>query len=162
MWAERVIPSFAWIIPASVAISIFGALNGSVFTLGRLSYAASQSGQLPIIVSMLNIHRSTPAPAMILSTVIATAFLISSNLIALMNYFGFSIWLMTGLTCTSVIVLRYREPDLLRPYKVHRKEWKCVTKFLTCILLYVMFGSGNFWRVSRSSEASPVPFLPVE
>ncbi|XP_032078642.1 solute carrier family 7 member 13 [Thamnophis elegans] len=118
MWAERVIPSFAWIIPASVAISIFGALNGSVFTLGRLSYAASQSGQLPIIVSMLNIHHSTPAPAMILSTVIATAFLISSDLIALMNYFGFSIWLMTGLTCASVIVLRYREPDLLRPYKV--------------------------------------------
>ncbi|KAK9403191.1 solute carrier family 7 member 13 [Crotalus adamanteus] len=40
IWAERVIPSFAWIIPASVAVSIFGALNGSVFTLGRLSYAA--------------------------------------------------------------------------------------------------------------------------
>ncbi|ETE72787.1 Solute carrier family 7 member 13, partial [Ophiophagus hannah] len=117
-WAERVIPSFAWIIPASVAISIFGALNGSVFTLGRLSYSASQSGQLPIIVSMLNIHHSTPAPAMILSTVIATAFLISSDLISLMNYFGFSIWLMTGLTCTSVILLRYREPDLHRPYKV--------------------------------------------
>ncbi|XP_026561854.1 solute carrier family 7 member 13 [Pseudonaja textilis] len=117
-WAERVIPSSAWIIPASVAISIFGALNGSVFTLGRLSYSASQSGQLPIIVSMLNIHHSTPAPAMILSTLIATAFLISSDLISLMNYFGFSIWLMTGLTCTSVIVLRYREPDLHRPYKV--------------------------------------------
>ncbi|KAM3841846.1 solute carrier family 7 member 13 [Vipera latastei] len=118
IWAERVIPSFAWIIPASVAISIFGALNGSVFTLGRLSYAASQSGHLPIIVSMLNIHHSTPAPAMILSTIIATAFLISSDLIALMNYFGFSIWLMTGLTCASVVVLRYREPDLHRPYKV--------------------------------------------
>nr|XP_034981572.1 solute carrier family 7 member 13 [Zootoca vivipara] len=117
-WADRVIPSVAWIIPASVAISIFGALNSSVFTLGRLTYAGSQSGHLPTIVSMLNVHHWTPAPAMIFSTVVASIFIIPSDLIALTNYFGFSVWLMIGLTCTSLIVLRYREPNLHRPYKV--------------------------------------------
>ncbi|XP_062986974.1 solute carrier family 7 member 13 [Elgaria multicarinata webbii] len=117
-WADRVIPSVAWVIPASVAISIFGALNSSMFTLGRLSYAGSQSGHLPVIISMLNIQYCTPAPAMIFSTVIASIFIIPSDLIALTNYFGFSIWLMVGLTCTSLIVLRYREPNLHRPYKV--------------------------------------------
>nr|XP_008106647.1 PREDICTED: solute carrier family 7 member 13 isoform X3 [Anolis carolinensis] len=117
-WANRVIPSVAWIIPTAVAISIFGALNSSVFTLGRLSYAGSQSGHLPSIISMLNIKYYTPAPAMIFSTVIASIFIIPSDLITLTNYLSFSIWLMTGLTCTSLIVLRYREPDLHRPYKV--------------------------------------------
>ncbi|XP_054841545.1 solute carrier family 7 member 13 [Eublepharis macularius] len=117
-WADRVIPSVAWIIPVSVAISIFGALNSSVFTLGRLSYAGSQSGHLPAIISMLNVHYWTPAPAMIFSTVTASIFIIPSDLIALTNYFGFSLWLMIGFTCASLIVLRYREPNLHRPYKV--------------------------------------------
>ncbi|XP_060099539.1 solute carrier family 7 member 13 [Heteronotia binoei] len=117
-WADRVIPSIAWIIPVSVAISIFGALNSSMFTLGRLSYAGSQSGHLPTIISMLNVHYWTPAPAMIFSTIIASIFIIPSDLIALTSYFGFSVWLMIGFTCASLIVLRYREPNLHRPYKV--------------------------------------------
>ncbi|NWU50960.1 S7A13 protein, partial [Dromas ardeola] len=117
-WADRVIPSVAWIIPLSVAISIFGALNSSMFTLGRLSYAGSRSGHLPVLISMLNVHTCTPAPAMIFSTTIASIFIIPSDLITLTNYFGFSAWLMIGLTCASLIVLRYREPHLHRPYKV--------------------------------------------
>ncbi|XP_064010048.1 solute carrier family 7 member 13 [Pogoniulus pusillus] len=117
-WAGRVIPSVAWIIPLSVAVSIFGALNSSMFTLGRLSYAGSQSGHLPALISMLNVHTCTPAPAMIFSTTIASIFIIPSDLITLTNYFGFSAWLMIGLTCASLIVLRYREPHLHRPYKV--------------------------------------------
>ncbi|NXN93037.1 S7A13 protein, partial [Rhinopomastus cyanomelas] len=117
-WADRVIPSVAWIIPLSVAISIFGALNSSMFTLGRLSYAGSQSGHLPVLISMLNAHSCTPVPAMIFSTTIASIFIIPSDLITLTNYFGFSAWLMIGLTCASLIVLRYREPHLHRPYKV--------------------------------------------
>ncbi|CAN8183872.1 unnamed protein product [Coccothraustes coccothraustes] len=117
-WADRVIPSVSWIIPLSVAVSIFGALNCSMFTLGRLSYAGSQSGHLPLLISMLNVHSYTPAPAMIFSTIIASIFIIPSDLIMLTNYFGFSAWLMTGLTCASLIVLRYREPHLQRPYKV--------------------------------------------
>ncbi|NXI70830.1 S7A13 protein, partial [Anseranas semipalmata] len=117
-WADRVIPSVAWIIPLSVAVSIFGALNSSMFTLGRLSYAGSQSGHLPVLISMLNVHTCTPAPAMIFSTTIASIFIIPSDLLTLTNYFGFSAWLMIGLTCASLIVLRYREPNLHRPYKV--------------------------------------------
>ncbi|NWR92410.1 S7A13 protein, partial [Furnarius figulus] len=82
------------------------------------SYAGSQSGHLPVLISMLNVRSCTPAPAMIFSTTIASIFIIPSDLITLTNYFGFSAWLMIGLTCASLIVLRYREPHLHRPYKV--------------------------------------------
>lgn len=129
-WADRVIPSVAWIIPLSVAVSIFGALNCSMFTLGRLSYAGSQSGHLPVLISMLNVHSYTPAPAMIFSTTIASIFIIPSDLIMLTNYFGFSAWLMTGLTCASLIVLRYREPHLHRPYKVNGYKLKIFYKLV--------------------------------
>ncbi|KAM4029081.1 solute carrier family 7 member 13-like isoform 1-T1 [Anomaloglossus baeobatrachus] len=117
-WADRTIPSVAWIIPVSVAVSIFGSLNGGMFMLGRLNYAGSKEGHLPAIISMLHVHYLTPAPAMIISTIIASIFVIPSDLISLTNYFSFSSWLLIGLTCVSLVVLRYREPNLERPYKV--------------------------------------------
>ncbi|KAM9308405.1 b(0,+)-type amino acid transporter 1-like [Gastrophryne carolinensis] len=117
-WADRMIPSVAWIIPVSVAFSIFGSLNGDMFMLGRLNYAGSKEGHLPSIISMLHVRYLTPAPAMIMSTLIACIFVIPSDLISLTNYFGFSSWLLVGLTCISLIVLRFREPELERPYKV--------------------------------------------
>ncbi|XP_069585075.1 b(0,+)-type amino acid transporter 1-like isoform X1 [Ranitomeya imitator] len=117
-WADRTIPSVAWIIPVSVAVSIFGSLNGGMFMLGRLNYAGSKEGHLPSIISMLHVHYLTPAPAMIISTIIASIFVIPSDLISLTNYFSFSSWLLVGLTCVSLVVLRYREPNLERPYKV--------------------------------------------
>lgn len=86
--------------------------------LGRLNYAGSKEGHLPAIISMLHVRYLTPAPAMIISTIIAVIFVIPSDLISLTNYFGFSSWLLVGLTCISLVVLRYREPNLNRPYKV--------------------------------------------
>lgn len=148
-WADRVIPSVAWIIPLSVAVSIFGALNSSMFTLGRLSYAGSQSGHLPVLISMLNVHSCTPAPAMIFSTTIASIFIIPSDLIMLTNYFGFSAWLMIGLTCASLIVLRYREPHLHRPYKVNGNKLQNIFPFFFFFELWVACKS---YRKSASQK----------
>ncbi|KAM8966565.1 solute carrier family 7 member 13-like [Pelodytes ibericus] len=117
-WADRTIPTVAWIIPVSVAVSIFGSLNGGMFMLGRLNYAGSKQGHLPSLISMLHIRYLTPAPAMIISTIIAIVFVIPSDLLSLTNYFTFCSWLLVGLTTVSLIVLRYREPNLHRPYKV--------------------------------------------
>ncbi|XP_064410486.1 b(0,+)-type amino acid transporter 1-like [Latimeria chalumnae] len=117
-WADRVIGSCSWIIPISVAISTFGSINGSTFSQSRLNYAASREGHMPPIMSMLHVHHLTPAPAIIFSTAISVVLVIPSNLLMLINYFGFATWLLVGLTCISLIVLRYREPTLHRPYKV--------------------------------------------
>ncbi|XP_039610253.1 b(0,+)-type amino acid transporter 1-like isoform X1 [Polypterus senegalus] len=117
-WASRVLGSFFWIIPMSVAISTFGSINGSTFLQGRLKYAASREGHLPSFFSMLHIHHLTPAPGIILSGLLSILFVISSSLLTLTSYFGFFSWVVITMTCISLLVLRYREPDLPRPYKV--------------------------------------------
>uniref|UniRef100_A0A8C5QQ14 Solute carrier family 7 member 13 n=1 Tax=Leptobrachium leishanense TaxID=445787 RepID=A0A8C5QQ14_9ANUR len=116
-WADRTIPTASWVIPISVAISIFGSLNGGMFMLGRLNYAGSKQGHLPSIISMLHVNYLTPAPAMIISIIISTIFVIPSEILSLTNYFTFCTWLLVGLTTVSLIVLRFREPKLHRPYK---------------------------------------------
>ncbi|XP_042188490.1 b(0,+)-type amino acid transporter 1 [Callorhinchus milii] len=117
-WADRVILAFSWIIPLSVAISTFGSINSTVFVQGRLNFAVSREGHLPIILSMLHTQRLTPVPAIILSTILSIIFIIPTTLLMLTNYSGFISWLLIGLTCVSLIVLRFKEPHLLRPYKV--------------------------------------------
>uniref|UniRef100_A0A8C4RS01 Solute carrier family 7 member 13 n=1 Tax=Erpetoichthys calabaricus TaxID=27687 RepID=A0A8C4RS01_ERPCA len=119
-WANKTIGPFSWIIPLSVAISTFGSINGSMFLQARLNYAASKEGHLPAILSMLHINYLTPAPAIIFSSILSIIFIIPSNLSLLMIYSGFASWLMVGLTCISLIVLRFREPNLHRPYKVSK------------------------------------------
>ncbi|XP_032326192.1 solute carrier family 7 member 13-like isoform X2 [Camelus ferus] len=44
--------------------------------------------------------------------------IISSDLILLINYVGFTDWIQLGLMMTGLLKLRYQEPHLSRPYKV--------------------------------------------
>uniref|UniRef100_A0A4W3INV1 Uncharacterized protein n=1 Tax=Callorhinchus milii TaxID=7868 RepID=A0A4W3INV1_CALMI len=137
-WADRVILAFSWIIPLSVAISTFGSINSTVFVQGRLNFAVSREGHLPIILSMLHTQRLTPVPAIILSTILSIIFIIPTTLLMLTNYSGFISWLLIGLTCVSLIVLRFKEPHLLRPYKV----------------------SKNFFLTRSTLECNSLIFLP--
>ncbi|KAL1449887.1 hypothetical protein WDU94_002359, partial [Cyamophila willieti] len=46
-------------------------------------------------------------------------YLCSSNISALINYVGFATWLSIGVGVLCLPVLRYTQPDLPRPIKVH-------------------------------------------
>lgn len=110
----------AYIMPVLVAISCYGAANGTVFTCGRLSLAAAREGHLPDVLSMIHKERLTPIPAVLLTAFISILMLIpdASQLETLISFFNFSCWFIYGLSLFAVVVLRIRQPDLLRPYKV--------------------------------------------
>ena len=110
----------AYLMPIFVALSCYGAANGTIFACGRLSLAAGRGGHLPQIMSMIHKTRHTPIPAIIMTTIISLIMLIpdSSSLETLIGFFNFSCWLIYGLSIFAVVVLRYRSPDMHRPYKV--------------------------------------------
>jgi len=110
----------AWVIPLLVACSTFGAANGSAFTSGRLVYVSAREGHMPRLLAMVHKKRHTPLPALIFTCVIAWIMLIpeSSNFSTLVNYFNFAAWTFYGATVAALLWLRYKEPDLERPYRV--------------------------------------------
>ncbi|XP_066936718.1 b(0,+)-type amino acid transporter 1-like isoform X3 [Clytia hemisphaerica] len=112
--------TMAWVIPLLVACSTFGAANGSAFTSGRLVYVSAREGHMPRLLAMVHKKRHTPLPALIFTCVIAWIMLIpeSSNFSTLVNYFNFAAWTFYGATVAALLWLRYKEPDLERPYRV--------------------------------------------
>ena len=64
-FAERLYGPFAFLIPVFVAMSTFGGVNGILLTSSRLFYAGACEGQMPEILSMIQVTKMTPAPAVL-------------------------------------------------------------------------------------------------
>ncbi|XP_033625641.1 b(0,+)-type amino acid transporter 1-like isoform X1 [Asterias rubens] len=111
-------PTMAWIIPFFVCCSTFGAINGSTFTAGRLTFVAAREGHMVEILSMVHVKRYTPFPALVFQSLIAILMLLPGDFESLVNYFSFAAWMFYGGTVLALLVLRYRHPDWHRPIKV--------------------------------------------
>lgn len=73
-------------------MSTFGAVNGILLTSSRLFYAGACEGQMPEILTMIQIHRFTPTPAVLAMALLSMLYLMVSDIFALINYVGFATW----------------------------------------------------------------------
>lgn len=64
-FGDRMLGSFSWVMPLSVALSTFGGLNGGIFASSRLFFVGARNGHLPRSLSMINLKYFTPMPSLI-------------------------------------------------------------------------------------------------
>ncbi|KAF9454520.1 amino acid transporter [Macrolepiota fuliginosa MF-IS2] len=101
-----------------VAISCFGALNGSFFTSSRLVYAAGRENFIPAMFGRLHATRKTPLNAALLQAAITIAFIvIGGGFRSLINFSVVASWAFYFLTVFGLVILRIKEPLLERPYR---------------------------------------------
>ncbi|XP_061162532.1 b(0,+)-type amino acid transporter 1-like isoform X2 [Saccostrea echinata] len=117
-WGDRVLGGAAVLIPIFVAMSTFGAANGSCFTGGRLTFVAAREGHLPKVLSYVHIKKFTPLPSLMVSTFLAAVMVLMGDIFALIDFFSFTAWLFYGSTMAALLVLRYTKRNAKRPYKV--------------------------------------------
>ncbi|XP_006902831.1 PREDICTED: cystine/glutamate transporter-like [Elephantulus edwardii] len=117
-FSERLLGNFSLAVPIFVALSCFGSMNGGVFAVSRLFYVASREGHLPEILSMIHVRKHTPLPAVIVLYPLTMIMLFSGDLYSLLNFLSFARWLFIGLAVAGLIYLRYKRPDMHRPFKV--------------------------------------------
>ncbi|KAG5672293.1 putative Methylthioribose transporter [Polypedilum vanderplanki] len=138
-FANKAFRSFAFFIPIFVAMSTFGAVNGILLTSSRLFYAGACEGQMPEILTMIQIQRLTPTPAVLAISFLSMAYLCVSDIYALINYVGFATWLSIGASVLCLPWLRYTQPNLVRPIKVNL-FWPILyllaTIFVTVVPMY--------------------------
>lgn len=117
-FAGRLYGQFAFFVPVAVALSTFGGVNGILLTSSRLFYAGACEGQMPQVLSMIQVTKMTPAPSVVVVALMSCCYLCSSNIFSMMNYVGFATWLSIGLAVFCLPYLRWKHPEWERPIKV--------------------------------------------
>nr|XP_057946548.1 b(0,+)-type amino acid transporter 1-like [Doryrhamphus excisus] len=117
-WGHKVFGSWGWIMSIAAALSAFGSLNGTFFSGGRVCFVAAREGHMPDILAMAHVHRLTPSPALIFTTIISLLVLIPGDFQSIVNFFSFTAWFFYAITLSGLIYLKIKKPELPRPYKV--------------------------------------------
>jgi solute carrier family 7 (L-type amino acid transporter), member 9/15 len=69
-------------------------------------------------LSYIHIRRLTPAPAVTLQGILTAFFLLSGDIVSLIDFSSFLIWIFYGTAMVALLVLRKSRPKVHRPYKV--------------------------------------------
>ncbi|XP_077433182.1 b(0,+)-type amino acid transporter 1 [Vanacampus margaritifer] len=117
-WGNKVLGSWGWIMSIAAALSAFGSLNGTFFSGGRVCFVAAREGHMPDILSMAHVHRLTPSPALIFTTVVSLLVLIPGDFQSIVNFFSFTAWFFYAITLSGLLYLKIKKPELPRPYRV--------------------------------------------
>ncbi|KAA8674704.1 APC family permease [Clostridium sp. HV4-5-A1G] len=108
------------IITIGILISVFGTLNGNILTCMRIPYKLATEGTLPGSAWLSRLHPTfkTPVNAGILEIIVSIIYIFSGKFDQLTDLTIFVIFIFYILTFYSVFILRKKQPDLYRPYKV--------------------------------------------
>ncbi len=107
------------IVSAGMALSIFVALNGTILSGGRVPFVMARDGYFFSALGEAHPRFRTPSVALVVQGVLAILLLLLGG--TYRQFFSltiFSEWLFYMLTASTIFVLRRREPDALRPFRV--------------------------------------------
>ena len=100
------------------ALVLVQAVNGQMLGIGRLAYSLGTHRQIPSLLSRLDARRSTPYVTIALAALIGFGLALTGDIDFLAGIFAFGAMLAFTLAHLSVIVLRFREPDRTRPFRI--------------------------------------------
>lgn len=104
-------------VAIAAMISIFAALNGSILTGARVPYAAARQGYLFHPLGRVDPRHHTPQVSILVLSAWAALLVLSGRYDDLFNLVIFASWILYGMTAAAVIVLRWKQPGLARPYR---------------------------------------------
>lgn len=130
-------PAFGIVAAVFICLVVAGSLLGNSFVAGRMAVAAANKSWLPRFLGLIGRVRTAPAHvpsegdagirkdtksdapinALILSAVLSAFYILLGNFRALLTFNGLGEYTFFFLTVIGAVVLRFREPNLHRPYK---------------------------------------------
>jgi basic amino acid/polyamine antiporter, APA family len=116
--SSAVMHFFRYGVGAMGALVLIQAVNGQMLGLARISYSLATNRQIPSLVGRLHARRSTPYVAILIGAALAFGLTLSANLKFLAGIFAFGAMLAFTLAHLSIVVLRFREPERPRAFRV--------------------------------------------
>jgi basic amino acid/polyamine antiporter, APA family len=101
-----------------ILVSIIGTLNGCFLTSPRIYFAQARDGLFFRRFAEVHPRYETPGFSILAQGLWAVVLVLSGSYETLLDYAMFAMWFWYGLMVAGVIVLRYKQPDLARPYRM--------------------------------------------
>ncbi len=126
-------------ITALITISVLGALNVVTMLGPRIYYAMARDGVFFHSLARVHPRFGTPVSAIVLQAAWACLLILTGTFGTLFTFVSVIITVFSALTVGSVIVLRWKRPDLKRPYRLWGYPIVPVVFILTH--LWIVWGS---------------------
>ncbi|PYI35608.1 amino acid transporter [Aspergillus indologenus CBS 114.80] len=121
-------PAAGIIAAILICLVVAGSLLGNSFVAGRMVVAAANRNWLPQLLGVIGqlgrpshsnqtLGSDAPINAIVLSTILPIFYILFGNFRALLTFNGLGEYSFFFLTVVGAILLRFREPELERPYK---------------------------------------------
>jgi basic amino acid/polyamine antiporter, APA family len=124
------------LISALICISALGAVNGLTFTGARISFAVGTDHPLFRPLAVWNAKTGTPVRALLLQGAIASTLIIAiGSFLETVIYAAAAVYLFYAATNLAVIVLRAKEPQVPRPYRVTLYPLPTLVFCAACVLM---------------------------
>lgn len=98
-------------------LMLLSSLSAYLLTGPRVIYAMARAGQFPAFAGLLSPRARTPIVATLLQTSVTIALVWISTLKTLIEYASVGLSLFSLLAVSAVYVLRWKQPDLPRPFR---------------------------------------------
>jgi APA family basic amino acid/polyamine antiporter len=102
----------------AITFCALSAMNGSMLTGARVPYAMATDGLAPRALASVSSKARVPAVAVVVQGVIACLFSLSGTFDQLTEAVVFSSWMFYALNAGTVLMLRKRQPDRERAFRV--------------------------------------------
>ncbi|GAA5797944.1 hypothetical protein HPULCUR_003342 [Helicostylum pulchrum] len=147
--------------PAGGIIFAVCSANASVFTGARIIYVSAKQGHIPSFFGKLDQSRQTPILALLLQAILTTLMIMVGSFRMLVNFYSLCAWIFYFLAVLSLIVFRFTEPDLKRPYRVWLSTpvLFCIVALFLCTTPFIEAPIESLIALSSVLLAIPVWFV---
>ncbi len=131
-----------------ILISIVGSVNGWLLTQPRVYFAQARDGLFFERFGEIHPRYQTPGFSIVMQFLWSSILILTGSFELLIGFAMFAIWIFYGLTVAGVMVLRWKRPELPRPYRM----WG----YPVTPALFVLIAA---WFVVNTAVESPGPSL---
>ena len=145
----RLVPDMAArLISILICISALGAINGLIFTGARISYAMGSDHSTFRRLGAWDSKSGTPVPALVFQGLLSLAFILfAGSFIDTILYTAPVVWLFFLATGISVFILRKKDSNVPRPYRVAGFPFTVIVFCVSC--LFMLYNSLTYAVASK-------------
>ena len=126
----------ARLVGTLICVSALGAVSGLIFAGARIAYAVGIEHRVFPSLGRWSARAEAPVPALLLQAAIAVVLiLVLRSFVETLLYTAAAVYLFYLATSIAVIVLRRREPELERPFRVPGYPWPTLVFAAVCLFL---------------------------